>query len=255
MEFRLHEKELIRFANAKEERSNGMDRMLVVVFDNEAKAHEGKKTLMQLDAEGSIGVWADAVIANNADGTLTVREKDEYEPIGTLAGTALGSLIGLLGGPAGFAIGMVMGSAVGIVGDLGTDRMGEDFIQDVNKALTPNKFALVAEVEENWTTPVDTRMEAIGGTVYRRALSDVRHTLHEEHVAAMKADLAQMKAEQAQAHADRKAKLQEKINQLDSKIQAQLQKAKERRDAAEREAQAKAQTLKTKAAAAKAKAS
>ncbi len=114
---------------------------------------------------------------------------------------------------------------------------------------------MVAEVDEDWTTPVDMRMEAIGGIVFRRALSDVKHTIHEENVNAMKSDLAQMKAEQAKSHADRKAKLQEKINQLDSKIQAQLQKAKDRRAAAERQAQAKVVVLKAKAAAAKAKAS
>ena len=86
------------------------------------------------------------------------------------------------------------------------------------------------------------------------ALSEAEHTIHEEHIAAIQAELGQMKAEHATAHTDRKAKLQEKINQLDSKLQAQLQKAKERREAAEREAQAKAEVLKAKAAAAKAKA-
>ena len=77
-------------------------------------------------------------------------------------------------------------------------------------------------------------MEAIGGTVFRRALSEVAETMDDEDVAAMKADLAQLKAERAKAQADRKAKLEEKINQLDSKIQAQLQAAKERHDAAKR---------------------
>jgi len=232
-----------------------MDRMLVVVFDDETKAYEGKKALMQLDAEGSISAYAYAVVSKHADGTLTVKQEDDYGPIGTLLGTSFGGLIGLLGGPAGFAIGLATGAVAGAAVDLHNVGIGGDFIDDVNKALTPNKFAVVAEIDEDWTTPVDTRMEAIGGTVYRRALSEVKHTLHEEHVAAMKADQAQMKAEQAKAHADRKAKLQEKINQLDSKIQAQLQRAKDRREAAQREAQAKVQVLKAKAAAAKAKAS
>ena len=31
-----------------------MDRMLVVVFDNESKAYEGKKALSELDIDGSI---------------------------------------------------------------------------------------------------------------------------------------------------------------------------------------------------------
>jgi uncharacterized membrane protein len=221
-----------------------MDRMLVVVFDNETKAYEGKRALMQLDSEGSITVYAYAVLAKHPDGTATLKQEDDMGPVGTVLGITFGSLIGLLGGPVGLAVGAAAGTLVGAAVDLNNPLFGDDFIEDVNKALAPNKFALVAEIEENWTTPVDTRMEALGGTVFRRAVSDVKHTIHEENVNAMKADQAAMKAEQAQAHADRK---------LDSKIQAQLQKNKERREAAEREAQAKVQVLKAKAAAAKAK--
>jgi uncharacterized membrane protein len=231
-----------------------MDRMLVVVFDTETKAYEGKKALIRLENEGSIVLYAHAVIAKNADGTATVRQSDDQGPLGTLLGTSLGSLIGLLGGPVGLAIGAGVGLVAGSAADLHNARVDGDFIDDVTKQLLPNRFALVAEIQEDWTTPVDTRMEAIGGIVFRRALSDVTHTVNNEDVAAMKADIAQMKAEHAKAHADRKAKLQEKINQLDSKIQAQLERAKERRQAAERQAKAKVEILKAKAATMKAKA-
>ena len=227
-----------------------MDRMLVVVFDNETNAYEGKKALVQLDNEGSISVYGYAVIAKNAEGTASVKQGDDAGPLGTLVGTSLGSLIGLLGGPAGVAIGAAAGMGAGSAVDIDNSRIGDDFIADVTKQLLPKKVALVAEIEEDWTTPVDTRMEAIGGTVYRRALSDVNHQVNQEDVAAMKADMAQLKAEHAQARADRKAKLETKINQLDSKIQDQLQKAKEKHQAAEAEAQAKAKILKAKAAAA-----
>ncbi len=240
-----------------------MDRMLVVVFDTEPKAYEGKKTLLQLENEGSIVVFAYAVIGKNAAGDVTVKQSDDPGPVGTLVGTSLGSLIGLLGGPTGLAIGAVTGAFVGstadlsnFVGstaDLSNARVGVDFIDDVANKLTPGKFAIVAEIQEEWTTPVDTRMETIGGIVFRRALSEVEDTLHDEHVAAMKADIAQMRAEQAKARADRKGKLQEKITQLDSKIQARLEKAKERRQAAEQRARAKVEILKTKVAALRAK--
>jgi uncharacterized membrane protein len=231
-----------------------MDRMLVVVFDNEAKAYEGKRALMQLDAEDSISVYAYTVLAKHADGTATLKQEDDVGPIGTVLGLTFGSLIGLLGGPTGVALGALAGTLAGGAVDVNKSFVDNDFVEDVNQALTPNKCALIAEIDENWTTPVDTRMEALGGTVFRRAVSEVKHTIHEENVNAMKADQAAMKAEQAQAHADRKAKLQEKINKLESKIQAQLQKNKERREAAEREAQAKVQVLKAKAASAKTKA-
>jgi len=232
-----------------------MDRMLVVVFDNEAKAYEGQQALLELDGEGSISLYAYAVLAKHADGSTTVQQGDDSGPIGSLLGTSFGSLIGLLGGAPGLAIGAASGLAAGAGVDFNNARIGDDFIQDVTKVLKPNTVAVVAEIEEDWTTPVDSRMEAIGGTVFRRALSDVRATVDKEEIAAMKADLAQFKAEQAKANADRKAKIQEKIKQLDAKIKAKMQQAKERGETAKREAQAKIQVLKAKATAAKAKAS
>jgi uncharacterized membrane protein len=231
-----------------------MNRMLVVVFDTEPKAYEGKQALNELDNEGSISVYADAVIGKNADGSATVKQSNDNALFGTLVGTSLGSLIGLFGGPVGLAIGASVGLLGGSIADLDNARIGEDFIDDVSKQLVPGKFAVVAEIQEEWTTPVDLRMESIGGKVFRRALSNVRHTLNEEENEAMKADLAQLKAEHAKAHASRKTKLQEKINQLDAKIQARLEKAKERRAASEREAKAKADLLKSKAETLKAKA-
>jgi gas vesicle protein len=125
----------------------------------------------------------------------------------------------------------------------------------ITKVLEPNKFALVAEVEEDWVAPVDSRMEAIGGTVFRRSLAEVQNQIHEENVAAMNADLAQMKAEHAETRADQKAKLQEKINQLDARIQTQMQKIKDRTEAAQAQAKAKAEVLKAKETVARAKAS
>ena len=232
-----------------------MDRMLVVIFPNERKAYDGRTALQQLDSEGSISVYACAVLVKNPDGTATVKQGDDVGPIGTLVGTSLGSLLGVLGGPVGVLAGATAGMAAGSTIDLNNTRVGADFIDDVQKRLVPPNVALVAEVDEEWTTPVDTRMEAIGGTVFRRALSEVAETVDDEDVAAMKADLAQLKAERAKVQADRKAKLEEKINQLDSKIQAQLQAAKERHDAAKRKAQAKAELLKVRADPARSKAS
>lgn len=231
-----------------------VDRMLVVVFDTEPKAYEGKKTLLELENEGSIVVFAHAVIGKNAAGNVTVKQSDEPGPLGTLVGTSLGSLIGLLGGPAGVAIGAATGLIAGTIADLNNARVGDDFVDDVAKKLTPGKYAVIAEIQENWTTPVDTRMEAIGGTVFRRALSEVEDTVAEKDIAAMKADIAQLEAEQAKSRADRKAKLQEKINELNSKVQARVEKANDRRHAAEQRAKVKVEILKAKVAALKARA-
>src|ERR1700757_4999985 len=95
-----------------------MDRMLVVVFDSESKAYEGKKALLQLDSEGSISVYGYAVVAKNADGTASIKQGDDSGPLGTLAGTALGSLIGALFGPVGLVVGATAGFAGGAAAGL-----------------------------------------------------------------------------------------------------------------------------------------
>jgi len=231
-----------------------MDRMLVVIFDDLSKAQAGLRALVQLDLDGSITVYAHALVVRNSDGAAMVKQGDARGPIGSLVGTSLGALIGLLGGAPGVAIGAAVGFFAGGTADLNRARIGEDFVGDVVKALSPSRAAVVAEIEEDATGPVDTQMEARGGTVFRRTLSEVRHTVHDDHIAAIKADLAQLKAEHAQVHAERKVKLQEKINQLESRLQGQLQKAKERREAAEREERAKVEVLQAKAAAAQVRA-
>jgi uncharacterized membrane protein len=229
--------------------------MLAVVFENESAAREGTKVLRQLDLDNHITVYRHALVAKTPDSRVTVREVDDRGPFGLLLGTALGALLGALGGPAGIGIGGTAGLVAGGAVDLHDGWVAEDFVDDVAKALLPGRAAFVAEIEEDATGPVNTEMEVIGGTVFRRALSEVKHTIDDEHIAAIKADLAEMKAEHAQAHADRKAKLQERINRLESRLQALLQKAQERREAAEREARAKVEVLQKKAAAAKADAS
>ena len=231
-----------------------MDRLLVVVFDAESKAYEAKKALHELDREDIITVFDQAVVARNADGSATIRQIDDPTPVRTLAGTALGALVGLLGGPVGIGVGAGLGLAAGAAMDLSGARICEDFVEDVREKLTPEKFALVAEISEDSTTPVDTRMEALGGTVYRRALKEVKRTFHDDNAAAMKADRAQLAAERAKAHAERKIKLQEKINELDSKIAARHERAKQQREAAEAQEKAKVEFLQARAAAMKANA-
>ena len=102
------------------------------------------------------------------------------------------------------AIGAASGLTLGAFADIANLRVGDDFVEDVSQSLTPNKVAVIAEIDEGWTTPVDTRMEALGGLVIRRGLSEVRDELRQAQIAAMKADLAQLKEELAKANAARR---------------------------------------------------
>jgi uncharacterized membrane protein len=214
-------------SSTKQRGEEAMERMLVVIFDDETKAYEGKAALRQLETEGSITINRAVVVAKHADGTTGVKQYDDVNPIGTLVGTSLGGLIGLLGGPVGLAVGAATGLTLGALSDAGTARVGEDYFEEVSRALTPGKVALVAEIEEDWTTPLDTRMAALGGTVIRRALWEMRDQLRKDEIAALKADLAQLKEEFASANAKRRTKLQSRIDQLQARIDQQKKRAQE----------------------------
>lgn len=227
-----------------------MERMLVVVFDNEKKAYEGKSALHQLQYASEVTVYAEAVVVKHADGSISVKEQDDFGPAGTLIGSSLGALIGALGGPVGVAIGATAGLTLGGLVDVDNLLVGDDFVGDVTKSLTPNKVALVAQIEETWTTPVDTRMETLGGTVFRRGLGQVRQDIQDQDIAAMKADVALFKEEIKTANADRKAKLQKKTAELETRIEAKQAGAKERRKAFEARQESKKEILKKNAKAA-----
>jgi uncharacterized membrane protein len=228
-----------------------MERMLVVVFENELKAYDGSRALKELDSEGSISVHAGAVIKKNDDGTATIKQAGDDFPIRTIGGTAVGSLIGLLGGPIGVAVGAVGGTLTGAVWDMYHAGVNEDFLNEVSAKLTPGKWAIVADVSEEWITPVDTRMEALGGTVFRVIRENVEDDQYARDVAGIKADIAQLKAEHAKSRADRKAKLQAKIDNLNTKLQNKLAQAKQKSEQRQKEAKAKVDALEKKAAKAK----
>ena len=220
--------------------------MLVVVFENETKVYEGSRALNELDQEGAISIHAESVIQKNADGTISVKQTEGDFPIRAVAGTAIGSLVGLLGGPIGFAVGAGIGATAGLLSDIYMAGVNTDFLADASTALTPGKFAVLADVSEEWITPVDTRMEALGGSVFRTAREHFEEEQRARELAELRAEITQLKAEHAQARADRKAKIQAKVDALSRKLQEKLDEAKQRSEAIKNEADAKINALQQK---------
>ncbi len=225
-----------------------MEKMLVVVFDNETKAYEGSRALNQIDSEGSITIHAEAVIHKNDDGTVTVKQGEGDFPVRTVSGTAIGSLIGLLGGPAGLAVGALAGTMGGSLADLFVAGVDSDFLAEVSNSLTPGKCAIVADISEEWVTPVDTRMEALNGSAFRTARKSFEEAQRAREVAELRAEIDQLKAELVREEAEHKARLQARIDRLNARLQAKLQQAAQRSEQIKNETEAKVQALHKKAA-------
>jgi uncharacterized membrane protein/sporulation protein YlmC with PRC-barrel domain len=236
----------VRYSNF--ERRINMDKMLVVVFDSEAKAYEGSKALQELQDEGSINLYAKTVITRDASGKVVVKQEGDQGPIGTAVGMLTGSLVGLIGGPVGLILGGGAGMSMGLLYDLMNLGVGEDYLDEVKKTLLPGKAAVVAEVWEEWTTPVDTRMESLGGEVLRKSRSEIVDEQNEQDAMALKAELADLKAEHKQATGKAKANLQKKVDTVRGKLQAAQDNIQARIDSSQKETDAKVAALQKQAA-------
>jgi uncharacterized membrane protein len=228
-----------------------MDKVLVVIFDNESKAYDGSKALQELENEGSLNLYSKTVIARDASGQVTVKQQNDMGPIGTAVGLFTGSLIGMLGGPAAFVVGASAGMYGGFVYDMAHLGVGTEFLNEVGKTLNPGKSAVVAEVWEDWTMPVDARMEELGGIVFRRTRSDALDEVIEKDVATLKTDLAEMEAEFDRATGEAKAKIQTKIDATRANLQTTLSGIEARLEASQQETEAKIKSLQEQSAKAK----
>jgi uncharacterized membrane protein len=220
-----------------------MSKFVVITFANEASAYQGTRALKALHDEGSLTLYGLGVIAKDAGGKLSIKDSDDGGPVATALGALLGGLVGVIGGPAGVAAGAVGGSYIGCLIDLVNLGVSEDFATKVGSELAPGKTAVVAEIGEDWTTPLDTRMEALGGKVLRTWRADFEDDQIAKDVAARNADLAQLRAEFAQASAENKAKLKAKVDQAKSDLEAAGRRLQARVDALGKEMNAKLEAL------------
>ena len=111
------------------------------------------------------------------------------------------------------------------------------------KALTPGKYAVVAEVSEGWTVPLDTRMEALGATVFRSWRIDVEADQIERDAEASKREMAELRDEWNQAVGDAKEKLKAKMDNMRAKLKALDDRAKAKMEASKKEFEAKIKKL------------
>ena len=228
-----------------------MNKAAVVIFDSEKQAYEGSRALRELHRDGSITVYADAVITKDASGKVSSRVAPDPAPEGALSGFLIGSLVGLLGGPVGFAVGASSGTMIGAAFDLTRAAVGDDFVGEVSESLLPGKAAVVAEIDEEWQTPLDTRMEALGGQVLRRNRIQVEDAFFERDIAAYQAELDALEAELSKASTERKARLEARVQATRRKLQVKQEELKARIESVKREGEAKVEALQRQIAAAR----
>jgi uncharacterized membrane protein len=171
--------------------------------------------------DGTLTLYNDAVVVKEPGGEVVVRRAPDAEPVGTFSGMITGGLVGLLGGPVGAAIGLGAGTLIGAAFDLTEEGIDRDFVEDAGARLEPGKAAVIAEIDEQWQVPLDTRMEALAGKVLRQTRTQIEDAYAERGVEAAEKELAALEAEKvAQAQAAQAEKARQQAEKLHAKIEA-----------------------------------
>jgi uncharacterized membrane protein len=233
----------------EEERTNGnVESLIVIVFDDRNAALEGLEALRQLDRDAEISLFAAKMVVREPNGAVQlIEDPDDTDPSAIGASSILGAFIGLLAGPIGLFAGAAAGALIAFGVELNRAGVTDEFVADVSTALTPGKVAVVADVMEDWMTPLTSRSEQIGGVLFRRTRTQVKDTQRNLDAAAHRAEMERLKVERAQVGSDRLAKIDAGIDAVRKKLEDALERDRREMLLRQNQRDARIQALKAKA--------
>jgi uncharacterized membrane protein len=142
-----------------------MTDFIIVTFPDEASARQGMQVLTDIASNDRFVLRGAGIVTKDDKGRLSMQVLSDNGLRLVAAGTLLGGLAGLSVGLLAAAI-MATGGAVSGLGAALTHRgAGERMMEDVARQLQPGSAALVADVETDDVAPLESRMEAVGGTI------------------------------------------------------------------------------------------
>jgi hypothetical protein len=208
--------------------------MVVAVFDDADHAHLGIAALSDLHAEGSLSVYSAALITVDERGRIGSESVVHEAPESCLR-AATTSLLGLLGAPVDSAASL---SSVGV---------GADFLDEACTFLLPGKVAVVAEIDEDWALPLETRLAPLGPVILRRPRIELVDADIAHDVAVFKYDLAMLRRDYGRGSGVT-ASIEANLRAVYANLEAAHARARARREALDRERETKIECLHRQAA-------
>ena len=150
-----------------------MIKLIITVFDSENQAEKGLEELNILHNNGAISIYTEAVLAKNEAGDIGLKQGSDEGPIGTARGALSGALMGMLAGPSEMMAGTIAGMYGEMFYALDSSIVDTNFVDEISESLIEGKTAIIIYAEEEWTAPLDTKMQEIGATIYRKNKSDI----------------------------------------------------------------------------------
>lgn len=157
-----------------------MKNVLLIDFNNEAKAYEGFSKIKDVNVDGAEVLQA--ALVREDEGSLEIKESvgvDEDSASGTLAGGAIGALLGLFTGGFGWALWGAVGLIVGAIFDDHEDNEEDSLLTDMSKKIHNNHLSIIAVADEGNYDIINHQMDGLDATITRYSMADIENEIDE----------------------------------------------------------------------------
>jgi len=147
-----------------------MSTLLMIVFEDEARAREGVRMLRTLHSTGAVTVYSLAIVVRESRGHGLVVSEPMAEGSGAAApalGAGIGAIVSFLGGPVSNVTRTVDLGLVTAVRDLIEAGIDANFLEQVSRHLRAGRNLVLVEAEGASPLPLETRVLALGGGIIR----------------------------------------------------------------------------------------
>ncbi len=151
--------------------------IFVATFPEESKTYQAFSEIKALGTSRTIKLEDLAIVRRGADGRLELPDIASRGFGSSVAGGLIGSLIGILGGPLGVLLGWGTGALIGSIRDISEARSDLSLMRHVTENMQPGEIALMGEIEEESTAPVNTVVQHLGGEILRRPSDELERDI------------------------------------------------------------------------------
>lgn len=229
-----------------------MDKMFVAIFESEKQASAAAGAMNDLRDDGILLVYASGVIVKDVGRISIVEFTSDQDGSDSVLGIATRSLIELLAKPV-YSVDEVDSQATAVklmeITSAGVDAV---FLDEITRHLSPGKAAIVAEIEEESATAMDTLIESLGGMMFRCVRRELMFAQIAKELDVLHNEIQILERQLLQSLGGSRMRLQGRLALARTGLLATQDRARHRATAIKREAEAKIVLLQERAAKAEA---
>ena len=213
-----------------------MSEYVIAVVPDQGTAIEGLRVLDDLHAAGSVTLYGTVIVRREGNGELAIEQRSDDGPARAGVGSLLGGLVGLFGAR----------DSTFWREHLRTE-VRDDFLADIVRELVPGKHAVIAEVSSESNALLDSRLTALGASVFHQVRSDGADDLLEQSVGSSAAELERRRAQRESVAAISTA-LDAELEHAQQRLQLMAETARKRLSDTKEQLEARLETLASQAA-------